>query len=226
MKAIGIEAAIFLYFFLFRMYFIVILTWKRTARYFPEGSHSIATIRPPTVTESSSLTSDVKRTSAKLIIGYATLISSNDDFVSKIFSWSGKEKIMGSSLDANINAKSGPKQAAAIRPDGTVHLSAYQGVGLPDRQTLNIKALRVHTFNDSNIHVRYETYNYPYWRHGTTNLKMFLHVAENKRPPQKDQRTKHNPPPPTRFRGMPSSLDTSHTIILESLGEQDTNISP
>lgn len=137
---------------------------------------------------------------------------------------------MGSSLDANINAKSGPKQAAAIRPDGTVHLSAYQGVGLPDRQTLNIKALLVYTFDDRNIHVLYETYNYQYREARLsiekTNLKMFLHVAENKRPPQKDQRTKHNPPPPTRFRGTPSSLDTSHTIILESLGEQDTNISP
>lgn len=104
----------------------------------------------------SSFTSDVKVTSAKLIRGYATLISSNDDLVSKIFSWSGNEKITGSSLDANINAKSGPKQAAAIRPDGTVHLSAYHGVGVPDRQTLNIKESHIRY-----EYIQYKIYNYP-----------------------------------------------------------------
>jgi len=37
---------------------------------------------------------------------------------------------------------------------------------------------------------------------------------------------KHMPPPPTRFKGTPSSLETSQIIIFKSVGEQDANKSP
>lgn len=57
-------------------------------------------------------------------------------------------------------------------------------------------------------------------------LKIFLHEAVNNREPQDDQRIKHIPPPPTRFKGTPSSLETSQIITFKSVGEQDANRSP
>lgn len=57
-------------------------------------------------------------------------------------------------------------------------------------------------------------------------LKTFLHEAANNRDPQGDHRMKHIPPPPTRFRGTPSSLETSQIIIFKSVGEQDASKSP
>lgn len=58
------------------------------------------------------------------------------------------------------------------------------------------------------------------------HLKTFPLEAENNRAPQDDQRVKHIPPPPTRLKGIPSSLEVSQIIIFESVGEQDANRSP
>lgn len=96
---------------------------------------------------------------------------------------------------AKSNVKFGPKHAVATRPWGTVHLSARHGVGTPVFQTLKL-----------NIYLFDCVYNYfLYINVITYYLKTFLHEAENNRKPQGDQHVKHMPPPPTRFRGTPSS---------------------
>lgn len=57
-------------------------------------------------------------------------------------------------------------------------------------------------------------------------LKIFLQVVANNLDPQDDQRVKHNPPPPTRLKGIPLSFATSQIIMFMSAKEQDTNTSP
>ena len=96
------------------------------------------TTRPPTEI-SLSPSSDVNVTLLKSIKGTATLLSLRVPtfFTSKICSCKGKEKIIaGSSVDVKRRVKFGPKHAAATRPLGTVHLSAFHGVPTPIFHTL------------------------------------------------------------------------------------------
>ena len=107
------------------------------ARYFPETSQSIATTLPPTDTSSSF---KMYVTLLRSMRGTAIFMSSETFvfFVSKMCSFSGRENtIAGSSVEVKISDKLGPKQAAATRPFGTVHFSAFHDVAVSVFQTLN-----------------------------------------------------------------------------------------